>query len=137
MSGRAFSLARCVPPLPSKPITSIQLFNWLWMQAYEYLHEARELIIVGYSLPAADQMADSLFGSFVTTRLEGVVVVDPHTAALDRWRQVLRGLACQVSGGPTTKRCRISLSEKPLPPEQLLPIRPLWPINGVGAWLLI
>jgi SIR2-like protein len=78
-----------IPPLPSKPITSVQLFNWLWTRAYEYLHEARQLIIVGYSLPPADQMADSLFGSFWTSRLEDVVIVDPSTAALDRWRKVL------------------------------------------------
>lgn len=79
-----------IPPLPTKPITSIRLFKWLWTRAYEYLHEARELFVVGYSLPVADDMADSMFGSFNSTRLERVVIVDPRTAAIDRWRDVLR-----------------------------------------------
>ena len=53
-----------IPPLPAKPITSARLLKWLWTRAYEYLHEARELLIVGYSLPVADQMAEAMFGSF-------------------------------------------------------------------------
>lgn len=79
-----------VPPLPTKPITSVRLFRWLWTRAYEYLHEARELIVVGYSLPAADRVARSMFGSFTSSRLKRVVIVDPSTAAFDRWRDVLR-----------------------------------------------
>lgn len=79
-----------IPPLPTKPITSVRLFKWLWTRAYEYLHEARELFVVGYSLPAADHMADSMFGSFTSSGLRRVVIVDPSTAAIDRWRDVLR-----------------------------------------------
>jgi hypothetical protein len=84
-----------IPPLPTKPITSVKLFQWLWTRAYEYLHSARELVVVGYSLPKADQVAESMFGSFRPSRLERVVVIDPSTAALDRWRTVLKraGLA--------------------------------------------
>ena len=79
-----------IPPLPTKPITGISLFRWLWTRAYEYLYTARELIVVGYSLPPADQVADSLFGSFRPERLSRICIVDPSTAALDRWRSVLR-----------------------------------------------
>lgn len=86
-----------IPPLPTKPITSISLFNWLWTRAYEYLHTAERLVIVGYSLPPSDQLAETLFGSFLPERLRQVCIVDPSTAALDRWRSVLRrtGVAVQ------------------------------------------
>lgn len=79
-----------IPPLPSKPITSVKIFKWLWTRAYEYLYEAKELVVIGYSLPAADQLATSMFGAFNPSRMERVVVVDPSTRALDRWRTVLK-----------------------------------------------
>ncbi|WP_396096681.1 SIR2 family protein [Cyanobium sp. Tous-M-B4] len=79
-----------IPPLPTKPITSVSLFRWLWTRAYEYLHTARELIVIGYSLPPADQVADAMFGSFRPERLSRICIVDPNTAALERWRSVLR-----------------------------------------------
>ncbi|WP_083908742.1 SIR2 family protein [Thioalkalivibrio thiocyanodenitrificans] len=40
-----------IPPLPQKPITSIAIFRYLWTYAYEYLYEARNIVIAGYSLP--------------------------------------------------------------------------------------
>lgn len=78
-----------MPPLPSKPITSIKLFNWLWTRAYEYLYEAKELVIVGYSLPETDGVAEAMFGSFHNNDLERIILVDPSTSTLDRWRDVL------------------------------------------------
>jgi len=78
-----------MPPLPSKPITSIKLFNWLWTRAYEYLYEASELIIIGYSLPETDGVAEAMFGSFHNKQLERIILVDPSTNTLDRWREVL------------------------------------------------
>lgn len=78
-----------MPPLPSKPITSIELFKWLWTRAYEYLHEAKELIVIGYSLPPTDGVAESMFSSFIANKLERIIIVDPSTQALDRWRDVL------------------------------------------------
>ena len=37
-----------MPPLPVKPITHVSLFRFLWTRAYEYLHEAEEIVICGY-----------------------------------------------------------------------------------------
>jgi hypothetical protein len=79
-----------IPPLPTKPITQIKLFRYLWTRAYEYLYEAKELVVVGYSLPDADQMAYSMFSNFKPQRLKNVVVVDPDTSILAKWRDVLR-----------------------------------------------
>ncbi|MBL8224718.1 MAG: hypothetical protein JNM50_05250 [Chromatiales bacterium] len=75
-----------VPPLPVKPITSISLFRYLWTLAYEYLHEAEHIVVIGYSLPDADRMAWSLFGNFRNQRLKTVTVVDPNPAVLTKWR---------------------------------------------------
>jgi len=78
-----------IPPLPSKPITSIGIFKYLWTKAYEYLHEAKELIICGYSLPVTDQLAFSMFSNFSNRGIEKVTIVDPDTEVLGRWREVL------------------------------------------------
>jgi len=79
-----------LPPLPSKPISGIKLFRYLWTCAYEYLYEAEELVIIGYSLPNADQMSVSMFSNFQSQRLKKVVIIDPSTAVLARWRSTLR-----------------------------------------------
>jgi len=79
-----------IPPLPVKPITSIEIFRWLWTRAYEYLHEAKELVVCGYSLPDTDRMALSLFSNFENQHLERVTVVDKDPAVLSKWRQLLR-----------------------------------------------
>jgi len=84
------SVSPCIiPPIPSKPITSISIFQFLWVTAYEYLHEAREIIICGYSLPQADSLAYSLFRNFSNKRLERVVVIDPNTEMLTKWNSLL------------------------------------------------
>jgi hypothetical protein len=79
-----------IPPLPQKPITQIKLFCFLWTKAFEYLHEAGELIICGYSLPATDSMAQSLFGNFGNKKLKKITIVDKDPAILKRWRSLLR-----------------------------------------------
>ena len=79
-----------IPPLPLKPITQIKLFCFLWTKAYEYLHEAKELIICGYSLPDADYLAQSLFGNFSNKSIKQVTVVDPDPSILKKWRNLLR-----------------------------------------------
>ncbi|MEO0696382.1 MAG: hypothetical protein AAFY84_09805, partial [Pseudomonadota bacterium] len=40
-----------VPPIPVKPITSIEIFRYLWTLAYEYLSDTEEIVVCGYSLP--------------------------------------------------------------------------------------
>jgi hypothetical protein len=79
-----------MPPLPVKPITHVSLFRFLWTTAYEYLHEASELVICGYSLPDADRMAQSMFANFGNKSLTQITVVDPNTEVLAKWRALLR-----------------------------------------------
>lgn len=78
-----------MPPLPIKPITTIKLFNFLWTKAYEYLHEAEELIICGYSLPEGDRLAISLFSNFTNKNLQKVTVIDPEPSILKKWRDLI------------------------------------------------
>lgn len=78
-----------VPPLPTKPITNLQLFRFLWTRAYEYLSEAEELVICGYSLPPADRLAVSLFENFSNSKLKSIIVVDPDPAMISRWRSLI------------------------------------------------
>ncbi len=78
-----------VPPMPNKPITRIKLFRYLWSVACEYLHEARELVICGYSLPETDALALSLSGQLNNSNLQRITVVDPNPAILARWRKLL------------------------------------------------
>lgn len=79
-----------IPPLPQKPITSIRLFCFLWTKAYEYLHEAKELVICGYSLPETDRLAQSMFGNFSNRSLASITIVDPNPAILAKWRNLFR-----------------------------------------------
>ena len=78
-----------VPPMPDKPLTQIQLFRYLWTRACEYLHEAEEIVICGYSLPETDDLAMSLFANITNNKLKRVTVIDPNPAILARWRSLL------------------------------------------------
>lgn len=78
-----------IPPLPNKPITAISLFSFLWTKAYEYLHEAEEIVFCGYSLPATDATALALFSNFANKKLERVTVVDRDPRILQKWRDLL------------------------------------------------
>ncbi|QQR91031.1 MAG: hypothetical protein IPJ88_04680 [Myxococcales bacterium] len=79
-----------VPPLPRKPVAKIEVFRKLWDWAYEYLHEAKELVICGYSLPDSDDMAKAMFGNFKNSKLKKVTIVDPDAAIIKKWRDLLR-----------------------------------------------
>jgi hypothetical protein len=79
-----------MPPLPVKPITRVRLFCFLWTKAYEYLHEAEEIVICGYSLPDADRLAQSMFANFSNTKVKQITVVDPNPSILSKWRGLLR-----------------------------------------------
>lgn len=79
-----------VPPLPVKPITSISLFQHLWTVAYEYLHEADEIIVCGYSLPDTDRLAWSLFGNLSNRTLKRVTVIDPNPSVMAKWRTLFK-----------------------------------------------
>lgn len=78
-----------IPPIPDKPITSSKLFLHLWTTAYEYLHEAKEIVIVGYSCPLTDTLARTLFTHFESKKVKKITVVDPDTNALARYRSLM------------------------------------------------
>lgn len=75
-----------IPPIPNKPITQVGLFRFLWTRAYEYLHEAKRIVVIGYSCPVTDAAARNMFAHFKNKRLEEFVVVDPDAGALQRYR---------------------------------------------------
>jgi len=77
-----------IPPLNTKPITEIGMLKYLWTKAYEYLHEAKELIICGYSLPNTDRLAYSMFSNFTNKSISKVTIVDPNTAVLGKWKEL-------------------------------------------------
>lgn len=79
-----------VPPLPQKPITSVSIFRYLWSYAFEYLSEAKNIILVGYSLPATDRLAVSLFSNFKNENLNNLTIVDPNEEVLGRWIKLFK-----------------------------------------------
>lgn len=79
-----------IPPLPQKPITSVAIFRYLWTYAFEYLHEAKNIVIAGYSLPPTDTLAVSLFSKFKNGSLNNLTIVDPDEKALGKWLRLFR-----------------------------------------------
>lgn len=79
-----------IPPLPAKPITSLKLFCFLWTKAYEYLHEANDLVICGYSLPETDRLAQSLFANFSNKELRTITIIDKNPAIMSKWRELMK-----------------------------------------------
>ena len=80
-----------LPPLPNKPITSTSIFRHLWQCAFEYLHEARTLVIAGYSCPLTDSFAMSMLSQMYNMNLEEVIIVDKDSTALDKYRTLMSG----------------------------------------------
>jgi hypothetical protein len=79
-----------IPPVPEKPITRASIFSFLWTQAFEYLHEARRIVLVGYSCPATDTLAQAMFCHFRARCAEEVVIVDPNPQIITRYREMLK-----------------------------------------------
>ncbi len=77
-----------IPPIPNKPITQTSLFKFLWTTAYEYLHEAKKLVIVGYSCPPTDTLARTMFTHFSGKNLKEISIVDPNAIALKNYREM-------------------------------------------------
>ena len=78
-----------IPPIPNKPITAASIFLHLWTTAYEYLYEATELVIVGYSCPPTDTLARTMFTHFENTRLREISIVDPNAGTLASYREMV------------------------------------------------
>jgi hypothetical protein len=77
-----------IPPIPNKPITASSLFRFLWTTAYEYMHQAKQIVIVGYSCPPTDTLARTMFSQFKSPNLEEIFVVDPNAIALKNYRDM-------------------------------------------------
>lgn len=75
-----------IPPVPNKPITTASLFRFLWTIAYEYMHQAKRLFIIGYSCPPTDTLARTMFSQFKSKVLEEVFIVDQNANALGNYR---------------------------------------------------
>ncbi|PID80076.1 hypothetical protein CSB20_08330 [bacterium DOLZORAL124_64_63] len=78
-----------IPPIPNKPITKTSIFRFLWTKAYEYLHEAKKIVIVGYSCPPTDALARTMFTHFKNKKIEEFYVVDPNAEALKNYREMV------------------------------------------------
>ncbi len=78
-----------IPPIPNKPITQSSLFKFIWTTAFEYLHEAKKIVIVGYSCPPTDTLAKAMFTQFESKNLEEIFVVDPNATALRNYKEMI------------------------------------------------
>lgn len=78
-----------MPPLPYKPITKTSIFSYLWTCAFEYLHEAKKIIIAGYSCPSTDSFAMSLLSQLNNKNLEEIFIVDPDSSSLNKYQKIL------------------------------------------------
>jgi len=78
-----------IPPIPNKPLTRVSLFKFLWSTAFEYLHEAKRIIIIGYSCPNTDSLAKVLFSHFTNKGLREIIVVDPDPIILKKYRELI------------------------------------------------
>ena len=82
-----------IPPIPNKPITRSSLFKFLWTTAFEYMHQAKRIVIVGYSCPNTDTLARAMFTHFTTKHLEEIIIVDPNVLALKNYRDMISEVA--------------------------------------------
>jgi hypothetical protein len=69
-------------------------FGTLWAKASAAIHQARDIVVIGYSLPVTDLHSTALFRTSVrTARLNSLVVVNPDPETRRRIRSVFqRGL---------------------------------------------
>lgn len=78
-----------VPPAAVKsPYYVNNLIRAMWRQAAEALREASELVILGFSLPASDQIVSSLLATELNKQAT-VIPVDYGSAIADRLTEVL------------------------------------------------
>jgi len=78
-----------IPPIPNKPITQSSIFCFLWQRAYEYLLEAENIVIIGYSCPETDTMAMSMFNQFRGEKLRKITIVDPDASILSKYQRII------------------------------------------------
>ncbi|MBI2786742.1 MAG: hypothetical protein HYX60_10780 [Legionella longbeachae] len=74
------SMPLIIPPVKNKKYEFFgSLFKSLWLQAEEFLFQAKKIIIIGYSFPPTDVQSDQLFKqAFIKrTTMPDIVIVDP------------------------------------------------------------
>jgi hypothetical protein len=71
------------PPLTNKPVTDPPLSE-LWRKARTIVGRMRRLVMVGYSMPAADGLVRTLLATDLSRYLEDIVFVDPSEETLAR-----------------------------------------------------
>lgn len=83
-----------IPPINNKPITKLSLYKHLWTRAAEYLEDAKDIIICGYSLPPTDTMAQMLFKNTRNVDVKNITIIDPNASVLAKWRSMLGAGRC-------------------------------------------
>jgi len=79
-----------IPPESNKAYDK-GIFATLWTNAAEALGHAKNLIIIGYSLPASDLHANALFRTSIRSeQLNSLVIVNPNQEDRSRIRSVIR-----------------------------------------------
>jgi len=72
-----------VPPTWDKSDVAEWPWNEVWREARRVLAQARQLVVIGYSVPVTDQLSQALLRADVS-KLDGLVVVNPDPGARDR-----------------------------------------------------
>lgn len=57
--------------------------------SFEYLHEAKRIVIIGYSCPRTDSFAMSMLSQLTNPNLEEIVIVDPDSSSLNKYRNII------------------------------------------------
>lgn len=82
-----------VPPMPAKPLTEVSEFREIWTRAFEYLSDAADLIIFGYSCPESDQLARALLANLKPGRNSTgpirITIIDPNPDTYAKFRRLL------------------------------------------------
>jgi hypothetical protein len=86
---RESAVGAVVPPLGRKPVSE-EPFRQAWRAARAAVRSAQRLVVIGYSLPAADYLVRALFRADIDNeRVRDVIVVDPAQHVADRFLQLL------------------------------------------------
>jgi hypothetical protein len=71
------------PPLTNKPVTT-EPFRSVWLEARRAVKAMRRLVVIGYSLPAADGLVRALLTTDIGSELEEILIIDPSQATQTR-----------------------------------------------------
>jgi hypothetical protein len=77
-----------IPPTWDKTEVTDWPWHEVWCKTRKVLHEAQAIVVVGYSLPVTDHLAQALFRADATN-LRTLVVVNPDEEVKDRFRSLV------------------------------------------------